>query len=101
MCDCGCSYFVHVNRELCKPLPGIFLLYHTGDMQTGCGRKSRTDHVTSDKSYFKSIITLNSCDDKCTGRNLTQGNHEGRVEQTQIRPVCVIHYSPGTERDTE
>lgn len=28
----GESYFVHINRELCKPLPGIFLLDHTGNM---------------------------------------------------------------------
>lgn len=37
---------------------------------------------------------------KCTGTNLTQGDHEGWVEQTQVRPVCVVHYSPGTDRET-
>lgn len=31
------------------------------------------------------------------GTSLTQGDHEGRVEQTQICPVRVIHYSPGKE----
>lgn len=68
-------------------------------MQTGCGRKRTTaGEVSAAKSYFKSITTLNSQDEKCMGTNLTQGNHEGRVEQTQICPVCVIHYSPGKER---
>lgn len=32
---------------------------------------------------------------------LTQGDHEGRVEQTQICPVRVVYYSPGADRDTE
>ena len=33
--------------------------------------------------------------------NLTQGDHEGRVEQTQICPVRVVHYSPGSEREQQ
>lgn len=30
--------------------------------------------------------------------NLTQGNHEWRVEKTQVCPVCVINYSPSINR---
>ena len=92
------SYFVHVNRELCKPLPGIFLLNHTGHMQTGCVQRTRTsDHIASDKTHFKSVTMLHSSNEKCKGTDLTQGDHEGGVEQTQIGPVRVIHYSPGTD----
>lgn len=62
-------------------------------MQTGCGRKRKTDQV---KAYLKSVTILEN-NLKCMGTSLTQGDHEGRVEQTQICPVRVIHYSPGKE----
>ncbi len=39
------SYLVHVNRQLSEPLPGIFLLHHTGHMQAGWRRKE-TESVT-------------------------------------------------------
>lgn len=47
--------------------------------------------------FFKSVRTLNSHKAKCMETDLTQGNHERRVEQTQICPVCVVHYSPGKD----
>lgn len=40
---------------------------------------------------------LHSHNEKCMGTDLTQGDHERRVEQTQICPVCVVHYTPGKE----
>lgn len=30
--------------------------------------------------------------------NLTQGDHERGVKQTQVRPVCVVDYSPGEDK---
>lgn len=32
------------------------------------------------------------------GVNLTQGDHKRRVKQTQVRPVCVVDYSPGEDK---
>lgn len=39
------AYFVHVHREFSKPLPGVFLLDDTCDMQTGCRTKSRAEQM--------------------------------------------------------
>lgn len=35
---------------------------------------------------------------KGLSKKLTQGNHEWRVEKTQVCPVCVINYSPSIKR---
>lgn len=92
----GESYFVHVNRELCKPLPGIFLLHHTGNMETSFRKTIKTtSNHTKVLNHILPILTLKSWNFKKGMRlNLTQGNHEGRVEKTQVCPVCVVNYSP-------
>lgn len=71
-------------------------------MQTGCVRETTTttDHMRSNKANLKSVTILPSSNEKCLGTDLTEGDHEGRVEQTQICPVRVIHYSPGTRHVT-
>lgn len=60
--------------------------------------EKKTDRVIFNRASMESMITLSSCTDECMGTALTQGDHEGWVEQTQICPVCVIHYSPCKER---
>lgn len=39
------THFVHVHGEFSEPLPGVFLLDDTRNMQTGCRTRNRTEQM--------------------------------------------------------